>query len=665
MSDEIDNTEWGIDRRTVLKSVGAASATGYVGVAAGKGGKGNAGGGNGGETGYAGAGPYDPAEKGECSDGYKSQVFSLWAGQDNYAGTVTVSNDEDNIYVTYDTNESADLKEVHVDVYSTADAVPDKRPAPGQAQYKAEELYADAYTVTVPFEDLGETVECGDDYYVIAHTALTSDDASDDGEDADSDLSNDGETAYAGGAEPYDGKGKGAWFYVAEYTIECCTYDISGTVYDDADSDGAFGGGESGLGGGTVTLEDEDGNEVATTTTDSDGTYTFEDILGGEDYTVVVKAPDGYVGTENSDGYEITDLDGDLTDADFGFTEEGVCVDFSSLDAGTSVEGLGAVHRFLNIQSQYDEGDVVVSKTETQPGFYGSTDALNSPAGTLNGCLGAGFADTYAKNNAEPHQYTFRFDGTVSQFSVRMLDFGDLNRDSGATTHEVTMTASDGSGTVDDQKLKYTSDGGVNPDTWDPATESDSTIKFYDSLENSGDACTAELGEPGNYVWNVSGEGISEITLSFGQGYDPNIAFTDLCFTIEETAPDFTYNVETDFGGQGDTDGSGTIKFESTSEPALGEDGVSESDTFTFTADCEDSELLVETKNQDTVSETITPGETVTMSNGFNVTWDSRTANGDGTYTYEFTVTSDADNTTGALSYVAFDTDCEEGTISA
>jgi hypothetical protein len=432
----------------MLQGAAVAVASGGVisGVAAGKGGKGKTGGGNGGETGYAGAGPYDPAAEGECSDGYKSQVFSLWAGQDNYAGTVTVSNDDDNIYVTYDTNESADLKEVHVDVYSTADAVPDKRPAPGQAQYKAETLYADAHTVTVPFADLGGSVTCGDDYYVIAHAALTGDDASDDGEDADSDSSNDGETAYAGGSEPYDGKG--AWFYVAEYTVECCVYDISGSVYTDADGSGTFGDGESGLGGIPVTLEDDAGNVVATTTTNSDGSYTFEDIPGGEDYTVVVEAPDGYGGTQNAGGYEITDLGADLTGVDFGVTEQ---------------------------------------------------------------------AET-----------------------------------------------------------------------------------------------------------------------------------------------DFTYNVETDYKQT-----AGTIKFESTSKPALGEDGRSESDTFTFTAGSEDTELTVETKNQDTVSETITPGDTVTMSNGFDVTWESRTANDDDTYEYVFTVTSDADNSTGALSYVAFDTDSAAGTVSA
>lgn len=53
------------------------------------------------------------------------------------------------------------------------------------------------------------------------------------------------------------------------------------------------------------------------------------------------------------------------------------------------------------------------------------------------------------------------------------------------------------------------------------------------------------------------------------------------------------------------------------------------------------------------------------MSNGFEVTWDSITENEDGTYEYVFTVTSDADNDTGALSYVAFDTDSPEGSVSA
>ncbi|MEF8825975.1 MAG: hypothetical protein V5A27_06500, partial [Halapricum sp.] len=140
---------------------------------------------------------------------------------------------------------------------------------------------------------------------------------------------------------------------------------------------------------------------------------------------------------------------------------------------------------------------------------------------------------------------------------------------------------------------------------------------------------------------------------------DSDLTGVDFGFT-EHPDTDFTYNVEKDYKQT-----TGTIKFESTSEPALGEDGRSETDTFTFTADCEDSELTVETKNQDTVSETITPGETVTMSNGFDVTWDSLTQNDDDTWEYEFTVTSDADNTTGALSYVAFDTDCAEGSISA
>jgi hypothetical protein len=448
MSDQIQKNDRLFSRRSMLKgaAVAVTAGAGFSGVAAGKGGKGKSGGGNGGETAYA--APYEPAGEGECRDGYKSKVFKLWAGQDSDAGTVTISNDDDAISVSYDTNESADLKEVHVDVYSSSDAVPDKRPAPGRAQFTAENLYTDAHTVTASVGALDGGLDCGDDYYVIAHAALTGDDASDNDTDADSMDSNAGETAYAGGSQPYDGKTRGAWFYVAAYTVECCLYDISGSVYEDLDGSGTFDDTESGMSGIELALEDEAGTVVANTATDSDGAYTFEAIAGDEDYTVIVGPQDGYGATENGGSYEIVDLDADMTGIDFGYTEQ--------------------------------------------------------------------------------------------------------------------------------------------------------------------------------------------------------------------SANDFTYNVETDYKKT-----SGTIKFEATSKPALGEDGRSESDTFTFTAGTADSELTVETKNQDTVAATITPGETVIMRNGFDVTWESRTATDDGTYEYVFTVRSDADNGTGALSYVAFDTDAPEGSISA
>ncbi|MDE2995187.1 MAG: hypothetical protein OXT73_00400 [Bacteroidota bacterium] len=152
-----------------------------------------------------------PAE--ECNDAnYRPFTYTLWAVQSNDAGTVTVSTDGDNLLITYDTNETADLEEVHVYMYTDAADVPDRRPAPGRAPYKAENLYVDAYTVSVPLSDLlsGGDVLCDQTFYVIAHTALTTDETGSN--------ENAGETAYSGGN---NNPGKGAWFYISEYANFC------------------------------------------------------------------------------------------------------------------------------------------------------------------------------------------------------------------------------------------------------------------------------------------------------------------------------------------------------------------------------------------------------------------------------------------------------------
>ncbi len=60
---------------------------------------------------------------------------------------------------------------------------------------------------------------------------------------------------------------------------------ISGTVFDDDDGDGTQDGGEDGVSGVTVVLLDDEGNEIARTTTGTDGSYEFENLPPG-DYTI-------------------------------------------------------------------------------------------------------------------------------------------------------------------------------------------------------------------------------------------------------------------------------------------------------------------------------------------------------------------------------------------
>ena len=64
-------------------------------------------------------------------------------------------------------------------------------------------------------------------------------------------------------------------------------YFITGTIYRDGNRSGALDVGEKLYEGVTVQLRDKDGNVVATTTTDADGTYSFDKLPAGT-YSVTV-----------------------------------------------------------------------------------------------------------------------------------------------------------------------------------------------------------------------------------------------------------------------------------------------------------------------------------------------------------------------------------------
>jgi len=200
------------------------------------------------------------------------------------------------------------------------------------------------------------------------------------------------------------------------------------------------------------------------------------------------------------------------------------CVDFGSLQAGQSVEGLGTVHPDLDIESQ---GDAVVIKEGEFPSAYGSPN--NGPS-TINKEVGTGgFSDI-----AKLHNYTFSFapDLSISYFSIRMLDYGDLNR-ARATEHSVALVAYDiNNNVVNSSTLSFTSTADPNP-----------TSGSAGNLQVTGDA-TAALGQPGNFSFDIFGSGITQLEFQFssniGEGSsDPNIGFTALCFQVEEQIPDF------------------------------------------------------------------------------------------------------------------------------
>jgi hypothetical protein len=192
---------------------------------------------------------------------------------------------------------------------------------------------------------------------------------------------------------------------------------------------------------------------------------------------------------------------------------------FSSVPASQSVEGLGVVAPHLDINAKRTALRVVQA---TDPLTY---FAPNGSANINGGLAGdGGFSDIQTKDLFEYHQYTFTFAPgvTVTNFSLHMLDYGDWNYLS-STSHSVIMTAYNASGNVvSKEEINYTT----------PAVEAPRTSSLYGDLYLNGDAVSAPLGQPGNWIWNVAGNGIVRVVLEFGEGHDPNIAFDLLSYNV-------------------------------------------------------------------------------------------------------------------------------------
>ena len=85
---------------------------------------------------------------------------------------------------------------------------------------------------------------------------------------------------------------------------------LGNIVWHDQNNNGQRDPGEPGISGVTVTLYDQDGNIVATTTTDADGNYLFTHLTPGI-YQVGFELPEGYAFTIPGQGDPATDSDVD------------------------------------------------------------------------------------------------------------------------------------------------------------------------------------------------------------------------------------------------------------------------------------------------------------------------------------------------------------------
>ncbi len=184
---------------------------------------------------------------------------------------------------------------------------------------------------------------------------------------------------------------------------------------------------------------------------------------------------------------------------------------FESLTPGTAVEGLGAVHpdfRITSVAWPFGPTCTLGTAATIEEGVTTPFAAYGTAGSFANGCLNGirGFGDS--QGCVLDYDYTFAPGVTVSCFSIRMLDYGDLFP-FGGTTHTVTLSAYNASSTLLSQDV-LTMLGPVDLVT--------------------GDACTAQLTEPGNRLFTVTGTGIVRVTLRFDAFPDPNVGFDDISF---------------------------------------------------------------------------------------------------------------------------------------
>jgi len=161
--------------------------------------------------------------------------------------------------------------------------------------------------------------------------------------------------------------------------------DIGDTIYFDPNADGTQGADEPGIPGVTVALLDQNGDVIATTTTDENGEYLFPG-LPDEPYTIVVTDTDNVLGDlvnsgdpdgGNDDTSSVTGLPADDLDQDFGYTPasqdpgEGLVGDTVFLDYnGNGTPDPGEGIEGVTVDLHDGTGAVIASTVTDENGNY-------------------------------------------------------------------------------------------------------------------------------------------------------------------------------------------------------------------------------------------------------------------------------------------------------
>lgn len=164
---------------------------------------------------------------------------------------------------------------------------------------------------------------------------------------------------------------------------------IGCSVFDDADANGTRGPDEKGLGGVTIRLLNDKDEKLATTTTATDGSYSFPDLAPGA-YKVSYVLPVGYSNTSPVDR-SITVLSGKSASACFG-----------ALPGKAKPGSVGC--------SVFDDADKNGQRNPGEAGLPGITVRLLDAGGKLLSTTTSATDGTYGFPDLAPGTYTVETD---------------------------------------------------------------------------------------------------------------------------------------------------------------------------------------------------------------------------------------------------------------
>ena len=313
-------------------------------------------------------------------------------------------------------------------------------------------------------------------------------------------------------------------------------------VWLDMNYDGVQDAGEDGIAGVVINLYDNNGTLVASTTTDSDGGYLFEDLRPG-DYIVEIDfstLPPGVVQTYDADGgldnkSALTLAPGEHNpNQDFGYVYDGAIGDTVWLDL---------------------DGDGVQDAGEA--GIAGVTINLYDGNGNLISTAVTDADGKYLFDHLPPGDYTVKVD--ISTLPPELAQTYDAD---GGLDSQSSLTLAPGEQNLD-QDFGYNNEGAIGDTVWldldgDGVQDAGEagipgvTINLYDGNGNLiGTAVTDSDGKylfdhlpPGNYTVKVD---ISTLPPELAQTYD---ADGGLDHQSSLTLASGEINLDQDFGYQ-------------------------------------------------------------------------------------------------------------------